>query len=145
MCWIKPGKPSPAVMTLRIPNDYDAVEGPEDGYSYLHSYMDKNDLVIGRVVEYLSLMKYWKNMAIVITEDDSQRGADHGDAHRPTGFVISLYSRFKKTTRTNYSQTSMARTIEQTLGLPPLNILDATALPMFDCFTEKADCLPDPA
>ena len=29
----------------------------------------------------------------------------------------------------------MVRTIEQILGLPPMNTLDATALPMFDCFS----------
>jgi hypothetical protein len=35
---------------------------------------------------------------------------------------------------TNYNQTSMVRTIEQILGIPPMNMIDATALPMFDCF-----------
>jgi hypothetical protein len=30
----------------------------------------------------------------------------------------------------------MIRTIEQILGLPPMNIMDATALPMFDCFSD---------
>ena len=37
---------------------------------------------------------------------------------------------------TNYNQTSMVRTIEQILGLPPMNVLDATALPMFHCFND---------
>ena len=32
----------------------------------------------------------------------------------------------------------MVRSIEQILGIPPMNILDATALPMFDCFENTA-------
>jgi hypothetical protein len=34
------------------------------------------------------------------------------------------------------------RTMELILGLPPMNQLDATATPMFDCFTEKPDFTP---
>jgi hypothetical protein len=33
----------------------------------------------------------------------------------------------------------MVRTIEQILGIPPMNIMDATAMPMFDCFHSTAD------
>jgi hypothetical protein len=33
----------------------------------------------------------------------------------------------------------MVRTIEQILGLPPMNAIDATALPMFDCFNNTLD------
>ena len=40
---------------------------------------------------------------------------------------------------TDYNQTSMIRTIEQILGLPPMNIMDATATPMFEVFTGEAD------
>ena len=34
------------------------------------------------------------------------------------------------------------RTIEQILGLPPMNQFDASATPMFDCFTHKPDFAP---
>jgi len=33
----------------------------------------------------------------------------------------------------------MVRTIEQILGIPPMNVIDATALPMFDCFSSTLD------
>ena len=36
----------------------------------------------------------------------------------------------------------MVRTIEQILGLPPMNVMDATAMPMFDCFSPKGDFTP---
>lgn len=49
---------------------------------------------------------------------------------------MSPYSRLQKTVHTNYNQTCIVRTIEQILGIPPMNVIDATALPMFDCFNE---------
>jgi hypothetical protein len=72
---------------------------------------------------------------VLITEDDSQGGWDHISAYRTIGMVVSAYSPNRVVT-TNYNQTSMVRTIEQILGLPPMNILDATAMPMFDCFSK---------
>jgi hypothetical protein len=43
---------------------------------------------------------------------------------------------------TQYNTTSLLRTMEQILGLPPMNQFDATATPMFDCFTEQPDFKP---
>jgi hypothetical protein len=83
--------------------------------------------------------RFADSTVIFITEDDSQAGWDHVSAYRTTGFVISAYSRLRRTVRTNYNQTSMVRTIEQILGLPPMNVIDATALPMFDCFSDQPD------
>jgi hypothetical protein len=34
------------------------------------------------------------------------------------------------------------RTIEQILGLPPMNQFDASATPMFDCFTDTPNFTP---
>ena len=36
----------------------------------------------------------------------------------------------------------MIRTMEQILGLPPMNIMDATAMPMLDCFTDEPNYNP---
>jgi len=77
-----------------------------------------------------------------LTEDDSQGGWDHVSAYRTVGMVMSPYSKMKTTVRTNYNQTSMVRTIEQILGIPPMNIGDATAMPMFDCFSFTPDFTP---
>ena len=67
---------------------------------------------------------------------------DHVSAYRTTGFVISPYSVLNKTIHTNYNQTCIVRTIEQILGIPPMNAIDATALPMFDCFTGNFNKTP---
>jgi phospholipase C len=79
---------------------------------------------------------------VFITEDDSQNGWDHVSAYRTVGMVISPYSRNGKVVSTNYNQTSMIRTIEQILGIPPMNIEDATAKPMFDIFSDTPDFTP---
>ena len=97
-----------------------------------------NDLALGRIVEAVGNSRFWKNTVIFVTEDDSQAGWDHVSAYRTTGFVISPYSRLKKSVGTNYNQTSVVRSIEQILGISPMNLMDATALPMFDCFGESA-------
>jgi hypothetical protein len=97
-----------------------------------------NDLALGRIIEAVSKSKFWENTVIFVTEDDSQAGWDHVSAYRTTGFVVSPYSRLKKTIKTNYNQTSVVRSIEQILGIPPMNLMDATALPMFECFENTA-------
>ena len=96
-----------------------------------------NDLALGRIMEALSKSRFWDSTVVFVTEDDSQSGWDHISSYRTIGLVLSPYSNLNRTIHTNYNQTSLVRTIEQILGLPPMNIIDATALPMFDCFTNK--------
>jgi hypothetical protein len=90
-------------------------------------------------VEAFTKSRFWKNTVIFVIEDDSQGGWDHVSAYRTVALVISPYSRLKKTVHTYYAQPSMVRTIEQILGLPPMNIQDAIANPMSDCFTSEPD------
>jgi len=101
-----------------------------------------NDLALGRIIGAVSKSKFWKNTVIFVVEDDSQGGWDHVSAYRTVSLVISPYSRLKTTNHTFYAQPSIVRTIEQILGLPPMNIQDAIANPMTNCFTAKADISP---
>ena len=55
---------------------------PEDGYPYQESFVADNDYALGRILEYLSGTKWWKEMAVFITEDDAQGGVDHNDLRR---------------------------------------------------------------
>jgi hypothetical protein len=109
------------------------------GFPVPQAMVADNDLALGRIVEAITHSRFWDSTAIFVTEDDSQSGWDHISAYRTTGFIISPYSRLKKTISTDYNQTSLLRTIEQILGIPPMNAMDATALPMFDCFGGKPD------
>ncbi len=133
----RPGDTWPNLMVMSLPNDHTA--GLNPAFPTPRAMVADNDLAVGRIVAAVMNSRFADSTVIFITEDDSQAGWDHMSAYRTTGFVISQYSRLQKTVRTNYNQTSMVRTIEQILGLPPMNVIDATALPMFDCFTDQPD------
>jgi len=130
----------PALCIIALPDDHTA--GTSSKHPTPRAMVADNDLALGQIVEALSKSRYWKNTVIFVTEDDSQSGWDHVSAYRTVGMVISPYSKSGKVISTDYNQTSMIRTIEQILGLPPMNIMDATANPMFDVFTDKADFTP---
>jgi YVTN family beta-propeller protein len=96
-----------------------------------------NDLAVGRIVDYISHSNVWSSSAIFISEDDSQNGVDHVDGHRSPGYVISPYAvQNGPTDHTYYTQVNMTRTIEQILGLPPMNQFDLVASPMRTAFVE---------
>lgn len=121
----------PNLMILSLPNDHTA--GTSPGWPTPDAMVADNDLALGRILEKITHSKFWDSTVVFITQDDSQSGWDHISAYRTVGFVVSPYSK-KGVTTTHYNQTSMLRTIEQILGIPPMHVIDATASPMFDCF-----------
>ena len=140
--WMKTGAEMPSMITVIIPNDHGASERPEAGYPFRESYMADNDLAVGRIVEYLSHTPFWKNMAIVITEDDAQNGVDHVDAHRSILMVISPYAKRNYVSKVHYSFGSIFKTFWNVLGMPYLNQYDAAANDFADLFTEIPDFTP---
>jgi len=121
----------PHLMIVSLPNDHGA--GLSPNFPTPDAMVADNDLALGRIVEHISNSPFFDSTLILVTQDDSQSGWDHISAYRTVGLAISAYSK-KGVTSTNYNQTSMVRTIEQVLGIPPMNIIDATASPMFDLF-----------
>ncbi len=96
-----------------------------------------NDLAIGRMIDYISNSPIWSSSAIFIEEDDAQNGVDHIDGHRSPGYIISPYTvQNGPADHTYYTQVNMTRTIEQILGLPPMNQFDLVASPMRTAFVE---------
>ncbi|MCG8308139.1 MAG: hypothetical protein MI975_12160 [Cytophagales bacterium] len=132
----------PSVLTVIIPNDHGAGDRPEAGYPFRESYMADNDLAVGRIVEFLSHTSYWKNMMIIITEDDSQNGVDHIDAHRSILMIISPWVKRNYVSHMHYSFGSIFKTMWNVLGSPYLNQYDAAALDFGDFFTNEADFTP---
>jgi hypothetical protein len=124
----------PNLMILSLPNDHTA--GTSPGFPTPNAMVADNDLALGRIIDRISKSKYFDSTVIFITQDDSQGGWDHISAYRTVGMVISAYSP-GDVIKSNYNQTSMVRTMEQILGLPPMNVIDATAQPMFDCFSDS--------
>ena len=98
-----------------------------------------NDLAIGRIIDYISHSNVWSSSAIFLEEDDAQNGVDHVDGHRSPGYIVSPYTvQNGSTDHTYYTQVNMTRTIEQILGLPPMNQFDLVASPMRTAFLSGA-------
>lgn len=130
----------PQLTIICLPNDH--ASGTRPGCPTPASCLADNDLAFGRIVEALSHSPFWPKMAIFAIEDDPQAGWDHVSGYRTTAYCISPYVRRGVLVSTLYNTTSVLRTIEQILGLPPMNQFDASATPMFECFTEVADLTP---
>jgi len=127
----------PNLVILWLPNDH--TSGTKANAAAPTAQVADNDLALGRIVEAVSHSRFWTNTCIFAIEDDPQNGWDHVSGYRTTAYVASPYTRRRAVVHTQYNQTSLLRTIELMLGLPPMNQMDATATPMFDCFTNQPD------
>jgi hypothetical protein len=59
---------------------------------------------------------------------------DHVNSHRTIAFVAGAYVKQQALVSTAYNTINFVRTIEEVLGLPPMNLNDAVAKPMTDIF-----------
>lgn len=125
----------PHLNTLRFINDH--TEGLRKGAGTPFAEVADNDLAVGLFVDYLSKSSIWNQCVVFILEDDAQAGPDHVDAHRSTAYVAGGYVKRNYVDHTSYSTSSMLRTIELILGLPPMSQYDAAAEPMWRCFDTK--------
>ncbi|HTT64631.1 MAG TPA: bifunctional YncE family protein/alkaline phosphatase family protein [Bryobacteraceae bacterium] len=137
--YVKGGEPFPQFIFIHLPDDHMTEPRPQDGYPYEASYVADNDYALGRIVEYLSQTPWWREMAIFVTEDDAQGGRDHIDAHRTVFMGIGPYFKRNYVSHVNTSFPGMLKTIFRLLGLPPLNLFDAVASDLSDCFTNTPD------
>ena len=130
----------PQLNTLRLGNDH--TEGLRRGGTTPFAHVADNDLAVGLFIEHLSQSAIWKESVVFIVEDDAQNGPDHVDAHRTTAYVAGGFVKRGFVDKTMYSTSSMLRTIELILGLPPMSQYDAAAMPMFKSFTPVANLIP---
>ncbi|HZT29030.1 MAG TPA: hypothetical protein VFA33_04055 [Bryobacteraceae bacterium] len=137
--YVKGGEPFPRFIYIHLPNDHMAGPRPEDGYTYPASYVADNDYALGRILEFLSRTRWWRQMAVFITEDDAQGGRDHIDAHRTVFIGAGPYFKRNYVSHVNTGFPGMLKTIFRLLGLPPLNLFDAAASDLSDCFTDAPD------
>jgi len=130
----------PDLVIMSLPNDH--TSGTKPGLPTPAAAVADNDLAFGQIVEAISHSSFWKETCIIAIEDDPQNGWDHVSGYRTTCYVASPYTKRGVVVRTQYNHTSLLRTMELMLGLPPMNQFDATATPMSDCFTNTADMTP---
>lgn len=129
-------KKMPGLSLLRLPRDHTSgttVDAPS-----ARAMVADNDYAVGQLVEAVSRSPYWKKTAIFIVEDDAQNGYDHIDAHRSIAFVISPFVKKNSHDSRFYNTDSTLHTIENLLGLDPMNQYDAIA-PTINVFTKKPD------
>ncbi|MEY4897776.1 MAG: hypothetical protein RL525_1169, partial [Bacteroidota bacterium] len=127
----------PALNTLRFINDH--TEGVRKGRPTPFAHVADNDLAVGLFVDYLSKSPIWNESVVFILEDDAQNGADHIDAHRSTAYVAGGMVKRGFVDHTKYSTSSMLRTMELILGMPPMSQYDAGAEPMWRCFSDTVN------
>nr|WP_228713805.1 bifunctional YncE family protein/alkaline phosphatase family protein [Arundinibacter roseus] len=130
----------PRFNTLRLANDH--TSGLRIGAATPQAAVADNDLALGEFVAYLSKSPIWKESVVFVVEDDAQNGPDHVDAHRSVALVIGPYVKRNFVDHTMYSTTSMLRTMELILGLPPMSQYDAASTPMWRCFNNTPDLSP---
>jgi YVTN family beta-propeller protein len=130
----------PNLIIVWLPNDH--TSATKFGSPTPAAQVADNDLAFGQIVEAVSHSRFWTNTCIFAIEDDPQNGWDHVSGYRTTAYVVSPYTKRGAVVKTQYNQTSLLRTMELMLGLPPMNQMDATATPMFDCFTSTPDFTP---
>src|SRR5882724_7627986 len=127
----------PRLQVVRLPGDH--TYGVRLDKRTPSACVADNDAALGRIIEGISHSPFWSQTAIFVLEDDAQNGADHIDAHRTLGFVVSPYMKRHLVDSTMYSTSSMLRTIELILGLKPMSQFDAAATPMFNAFQSTPD------
>jgi len=140
--WLNKHKPLPSLITMQVPNDHTADPRPKDGYPYHESYVADNDLAVGRILHFLSRTPYWKNMLVIVTEDDPQGGVDHIDAHRSILMMAGPYVKRNYTSNTHANFGSILKVIYNILDIPYVNQYDATASLLDDFFTDKPNYTP---
>jgi YVTN family beta-propeller protein len=130
----------PRFSSIRISNDH--TSGQKKGKISPISAVADNDLAVGQMIEHLSKSAIWKESVVFVLEDDAQNGSDHVDAHRSPVFVAGGYVKRKMINHDMYSTSGVLRTIELILGLPPMSQYDASALPLYNCFSNTANLTP---
>ena len=131
------GDSLPSFTLMRLPNDH--TYGTKKGELTPQAYVALNDYAVGLVVQKISSSKYWKNSIIFILEDDAQDGSDHIDAHRSTLLTISPYIKRHYVDHTMYSTSSVLKTIELILGLPPMTQFDLSATPILFSISDNPE------
>ncbi len=132
----------PAFNYIVLPDDHTV--GTSPGGRTPRAMIAENDLALGEFVDKISHSSIWEKSLILVIEDDSQDGADHVDAHRIPAFAISPYAKRGAVIHTRYDFLSFIRTLELVLRMEPLNLFDATAVPMYDAFDADASDNSEP-
>ncbi len=125
----------PSLSLVRFMHDHTGnYDKAIDGVNVPELQVADNDYAVGLLIEKISKSIYKNNTLVFVVEDDAQDGGDHVDAHRSIAFVAGAWVKQGALISTPYNTLDYLRTIEEVLGLPPMNLNDALAKPMADIF-----------
>ena len=127
----------PRLNTMRLINDH--TEGMKLGRPSPYAHVADNDLAVGMLVDYLSKSSIWNESVVFIVEDDAQNGPDHVDAHRSPAYLAGGFVKRGFVDHTAYTTTSILKTIELILGMPPMSQYDAGAASLWRCFDKTSN------
>ena len=130
----------PRFNSLRLINDH--TEGLSLNKPTPFAHVADNDLAVGMFLDYLSHSPIWKESLVITVEDDAQNGPDHVDAHRSVALIAGGFVKQGFVDHTPYTTTSLLRTMELILGLPPMTQYDAASNSLWRCFSNTPDHPP---
>jgi len=126
----------PALSLVRLAHNHTgSFDTAIDGVDVPERQVADNDYAVGLLIEKISKSVYANSTLIFVIEDDAQDGGDHMDSHRSPAFVAGAYVKQNALVSTQYNTIDYLRTIEEVLGIPPMNLNDALARPMTNIFT----------
>jgi hypothetical protein len=132
--FVKAGGDLPQFVFIYLPGDAAGVMNPDDRHPYKESFVADNDLALGRIVEYLSAAKWWKDTAVFVTESTAVGGIDHISANRTILLAAGPWIKQGYVSHANVSFPGLLKTIFWIFALPPLSLFDASAADLRDCF-----------
>jgi hypothetical protein len=130
----------PQFNSIRFINDH--TEGLSLNRPTPFAHAADNDLAVGLFLDHLSHSRIWKESLVFIVEDDAQNGPDHVDAHRSTAYIAGGFVKRGFVDHTPYTTTSLVRTMELVLGLPPMTQYDAASNTLWRCLESSPDHPP---
>jgi YVTN family beta-propeller protein len=139
--FVKNGAELPRFLYLELPNDTIARSDPDRGFPYPESAAADNDNALGRVLEYLSRTKWWKEMAVFVTEAASN-GFDHLDAHRTMLLCAGPWVKRDFVSHRNASFPALRKAILTIFHVPAMDLFDVSAADLSEIFTNEPDYSP---
>jgi DNA-binding beta-propeller fold protein YncE len=134
-------EPLPQFVYIRLRNDQ-LPEARTTNHPYEASWMEDNDLALGRILDSLSHSPWWPETAVFVTESNTDGGLDHIDSHRTILLAAGPYVKRNYVSHTNSNFPGLLRTVFELLHIPPVDLADATAASLSGMFTDQPGFSP---
>jgi len=126
---------APSLMVMYLWEDhFGHFDQAMDGVNTPDLQMADNDYSIGMLLETVAKSPFAKDTLVIVIEDDTTDGPDHVSAERTVALFAGAYVRHHAVVSKHYTTVNIVKTIEAVLGIQPVSLNDALAVPMSDVF-----------